>query len=83
LPEVLNRAINGRGSTIRDYMDGAGQSGGYQNEFRAYGRTGEPCSRCARPIRRVRLAGRSTHFCPGCQNSRSAARAGANRDSKE
>jgi len=78
LPKVLNRAIEGRGSTIRDYVDGAGQVGGYQNEFRAYGRTGEPCQRCARPIRRVRLAGRSTHYCPGCQNLRPATHARVN-----
>ncbi len=65
LPKVLHRAIKGRGSTIRDFVDGAGLAGGYQNEFRAYGRAGEPC--CSRPISRVRLAGRSTHFCPGCQ----------------
>jgi formamidopyrimidine-DNA glycosylase len=83
LPIVLNRAIEGRGSTIRDYVDGNGQGGGYQNEFRAYGRTGEPCVRCARPIRRVRLAGRSTHFCPGCQNLRPASRARVNRASGE
>jgi formamidopyrimidine-DNA glycosylase len=72
LSKVLNRAIGGRGSTIRDYVDGAGRSGGYQNEFRAYGRTGKPCVRCACPIRRIRLAGRSTHFCPGCQQARPA-----------
>jgi formamidopyrimidine-DNA glycosylase len=83
LPKVLNRAIEGRGSTIRDYVDGAGRGGGYQNEFRAYGRPGKPCLRCARPIRRVRLAGRSTHFCPGCQNLRPASRAAVNGDPRE
>src|SRR5262249_21528603 len=79
LPKVLNRAIRGRGSTIRDYVDGAGQGGGYQDEFRAYGRTGEPCPRCARPIGRVRLAGRSTHFCSCSQNRRPPHRARVHR----
>jgi formamidopyrimidine-DNA glycosylase len=67
---VLTRAIDRRGSTIRDYVDGAGKKGSFQKEFRAYGRTGEPCSRCGTPIARIRLAGRSTHFCPKCQETR-------------
>jgi formamidopyrimidine-DNA glycosylase len=64
---VLKRAIDRRGSSIRNYLGGNGQRGGYQNEFRVYGRTGEPCPRCRTPIDRIRLAGRSTHFCPNCQ----------------
>jgi formamidopyrimidine-DNA glycosylase len=64
---VLNRAIDRRGSSIRDYVGGSGQKGGYQAEFRVYGRAGEPCPRCRAPIQRIRLAGRSTHFCPQCQ----------------
>ncbi len=64
---VLNRAIDKRGSSIRDYVGGEGRRGGYQEEFRAYGRTGAPCVRCHTPIECVRLAGRSTHFCPRCQ----------------
>jgi formamidopyrimidine-DNA glycosylase len=64
---VLNRAIELRGTSIRDYLDGNGARGGYQEEFRAYGRTGDPCRRCSTPIARIRLAGRSTHYCPKCQ----------------
>ena len=64
---VLNRAIDKRGSSIRDYVDGSGREGEYQNEFRVYGRAEEPCVRCRHLIRRIRLAGRSTHFCPSCQ----------------
>jgi formamidopyrimidine-DNA glycosylase len=64
---VLNRAIDRRGSSINDYVDASGAKGSYQDEFRVYGRPGAPCPRCGRPIRRVRLAGRSTHFCPRCQ----------------
>jgi formamidopyrimidine-DNA glycosylase len=65
--KVLNRAITLRGSTIRNYIGASGKKGKYQDEFRVYGRVGEPCPRCRKPIRRIRLAGRSTHFCPGCQ----------------
>jgi formamidopyrimidine-DNA glycosylase len=65
--EVLNRAIERRGSSIRDYVGGLGGKGRYQEEFRVYGRTGKPCPRCGTPIVRIRLAGRSTHLCPRCQ----------------
>jgi formamidopyrimidine-DNA glycosylase len=64
---VLARAIERRGSSIRDYVGGSGQRGGYQDEFRAYKRTGRPCPRCGTPIQALRLAGRSTHYCPKCQ----------------
>ncbi|HMF13535.1 MAG TPA: bifunctional DNA-formamidopyrimidine glycosylase/DNA-(apurinic or apyrimidinic site) lyase [Gemmataceae bacterium] len=64
---VLHRAIERRGSSIRDYVGGSGVRGRYQEEFRVYGRTGKPCRRCRTPIERIRLAGRSTHYCPHCQ----------------
>jgi formamidopyrimidine-DNA glycosylase len=64
---VLARAIVSRGSSIRNYVGGSGLQGGYQEEFRVYGRTGEPCRVCERPVRQRRLAGRSTHYCSQCQ----------------
>lgn len=64
---VLQRAIERRGSTIRNYVGGSGLKGGYQEEFRVYGRTGQPCRRCRTPVAVVRLAGRSSHYCPKCQ----------------
>jgi len=67
--KVLVRAINRRGSSIQNYVGGSGLRGEYQHEFRVYGRTGEPCNRCCAPIARIRLAGRSTHFCPQCQKA--------------
>jgi formamidopyrimidine-DNA glycosylase len=69
VPAVLNRAIAKRGSSIRDYVGGSGLRGGFQAEFCVYGRTGEPCVRCQGLIRHMRLAGRSTHFCPRCQKA--------------
>jgi formamidopyrimidine-DNA glycosylase len=66
---VLQRAIELRGSSIRDYVDGNGGRGAYQNEFRVYGRTGQPCPRCRTPLVATRLAGRSSHYCPKCQKS--------------
>ncbi len=65
--KVLTRAIEQRGSSIRNYVGGSGLKGQYQDEFLVYGRAGEPCRRCGTPIERIRLAGRSTHYCPRCQ----------------
>jgi formamidopyrimidine-DNA glycosylase len=65
--DVLKLAIDRRGSTIRNYVGGSGLRGGYQEEFRVYGRTAQPCVRCGTPIERIQLAGRSTHYCPRCQ----------------
>jgi formamidopyrimidine-DNA glycosylase len=67
--KVLTRAIEQRGSSIRDYLGGDGQPGNYQQEFRVYAQTGEPCVRCRTAIQCIRLAGRSTHFCPRCQKT--------------
>jgi formamidopyrimidine-DNA glycosylase len=64
---VLTRAIETRGSTIRDYIGGSGLRGGFQNEHAVYGRTGEPCPACHTAIACVRLAGRASHYCPDCQ----------------
>lgn len=65
---VLTRAIEGRGSTIRDYIGGSGLAGQYQNEFAVYGRTGEPCPTCGTAIAMTRIAGRSSHYCRRCQS---------------
>jgi formamidopyrimidine-DNA glycosylase len=64
---VLRKAVRLGGSTIRDFADCDGIEGEFQLEFKAYGRTGEPCPRCGRPIERLRLGQRSSHFCPRCQ----------------
>jgi formamidopyrimidine-DNA glycosylase len=64
---VLSRAIERRGSSIRNYVGGSGLRGGYQEEFRVYDHKGQPCLRCGTPIALIRLAGRASHFCPRCQ----------------
>jgi formamidopyrimidine-DNA glycosylase len=64
---VLNRAIDLRGTTIRNYVGGSGLKGLYQEKKQVYGRAGQPCVRCRTPVEQIRLAGRSTHFCPRCQ----------------
>jgi formamidopyrimidine-DNA glycosylase len=67
IAQVIEKAIVGRGSTIRDYIGGSGLRGEFQNEFCVYGRTGEPCLTCGTPIDVVRVSGRSSHFCRVCQ----------------
>jgi formamidopyrimidine-DNA glycosylase len=64
---ILGRAVRLGGTTIRDFADCDGVEGEFQVELKAYGRTDEPCPRCGRPIERIRLGQRSTHFCPSCQ----------------
>jgi formamidopyrimidine-DNA glycosylase len=64
---VLVQAIDAQGTTLRNYATSDGQSGRYQFQLSVFRRTGSPCPACGRPVRRVKLAGRSTHFCPGCQ----------------
>jgi formamidopyrimidine-DNA glycosylase len=67
LRQVLARALEVGGSTLRDFSDAHGVAGAFQNEMHVYGREGQPCLRCATPIRRVVQGQRSTFFCPSCQ----------------
>ncbi len=69
LIEVLYLAIEHRGSSISDYVDGAGQRGAFQQLHSVYGRAGEPCPNCGTPIRRIVIAQRGTHYCPRCQRT--------------
>jgi formamidopyrimidine-DNA glycosylase len=65
--KVLRHAIRLGGSSVSDYVDADGARGFFQLRHRVYRRTGQPCLVCTTPIRRITLAGRSTHFCPLCQ----------------
>jgi len=64
---ALNAGIERQGATLRDYRTPDGGSGRMQHEFKVYGREGQPCERCGRPIEKIRAAGRGTWFCPNCQ----------------
>lgn len=64
---ILDRAIAARGTSIRDFRDGDGREGSFQACLRVYGREGQTCLRCGGKIMRLRLAGRSSHICPRCQ----------------
>jgi formamidopyrimidine-DNA glycosylase len=64
---ILREAIRLRGSSISDYVDLDGGRGEFQQKHRAYQHDGKQCFRCSTIIRRIIVAGRSTHFCPQCQ----------------
>jgi formamidopyrimidine-DNA glycosylase len=65
--EVLKEAIALGGSSVSDYVDADGEEGFFQLQHRVYGREAEPCLVCKTPIKRVVIAGRSSHYCPNCQ----------------
>lgn len=66
--KVLHTAIAKGGTTFSDFLNLLGVNGKYGGVAWVYGRTGEPCRICTTPIERVKLGGRSSHFCPHCQN---------------
>lgn len=65
--EVLKEAIALGGSSVSDYVNADGEEGFFQLQHRVYAREGEPCLVCKTPIKRVVIAGRSSHYCPRCQ----------------
>lgn len=67
LKEVLREAIKLGGSSVSDYVNADGEAGFFQLQHRVYGREGEPCLFCKAAIKRVVIAGRSSHYCPKCQ----------------
>lgn len=67
LHRVLARSIETGGSSISDYVSPDGEDGGYQDERKVYGRTGEPCLACGDAIKRKLIGQRSSHYCARCQ----------------
>ena len=65
--DVLARAVQKGGSTLRDFSNAQGESGYFQLEAMVYGREGAPCRICGTPVRAIRQGQRSTFFCPVCQ----------------
>lgn len=66
--QVLQKAIASGGTTFSNYLNVQGVNGNYGGVAWVYNRAGQPCRKCSSPIERIRLAGRSTHFCPYCQH---------------
>jgi formamidopyrimidine-DNA glycosylase len=65
--QTLEESLGDRGSSFSDYRDGLGAEGLHHVRVHVFRRDGEPCERCGTMIRKARVAGRGTHFCPRCQ----------------
>ena len=65
--KIIARAVKYRGTTFSDYVDSRGKKGGFSKFLQVYGRSKEKCSQCGRPIKKEKIAGRGTHYCPNCQ----------------
>ncbi len=65
---ILQKAVQKRGTTFSDYVDAQGKKGGYLPYLKVYQREGKLCLRCEEvKIEKIKVAGRGTHFCPNCQ----------------
>jgi formamidopyrimidine-DNA glycosylase len=67
LQKVLHAAIKAGGSSVSDYVGAGGERGFFQFKHLVYGRENEPCRKCKAPIKRIVIAGRSSHYCAKCQ----------------
>ncbi|MBM3345532.1 MAG: bifunctional DNA-formamidopyrimidine glycosylase/DNA-(apurinic or apyrimidinic site) lyase [Betaproteobacteria bacterium] len=65
---TLLEALHSGGSSLRDFVHSDGSSGYFQQQYFVYGREGEPCRVCKRPVRLARMGQRSTFYCPHCQH---------------
>ena len=64
---IIKKAIDKRGTTFRDYLDSGGNKGNFLDYLRVYGRAGKKCRRCGAIISKIKIAGRTTAYCSGCQ----------------
>lgn len=64
---ILEKAIIAGGSTIRDYVNGDGTAGGFQDSHQVYGRGGRECNVCGCTLEKIKVVGRTTVYCPICQ----------------
>jgi formamidopyrimidine-DNA glycosylase len=67
---ILDKAILAGGSTIRDYVNGDGTAGGFQDAHQVYGRGGRECNVCGCTLEKIKVVGRTTVYCPICQRVR-------------
>jgi formamidopyrimidine-DNA glycosylase len=67
--DVLTRAVDRGGSTLRDFSNAWGEEGYFQLEAMVYDRAGEPCRVCGTPVKAIRQGQRATYYCPHCQKS--------------
>ena len=68
IKNVLSESIEKGGTTLRDFLNGDGKPGYFSQELNVYNREGEPCNKCKKKIKMIRLGQRSTFYCSNCQN---------------
>jgi formamidopyrimidine-DNA glycosylase len=69
LKKVMRCSLAVGGSTIKNFTDAEGKPGTFQASHRVYQKAGQPCPECGAIIGKLLVAGRSTHFCPNCQQA--------------
>ncbi|NQV00176.1 MAG: DNA-formamidopyrimidine glycosylase, partial [Parcubacteria group bacterium] len=67
IKKILKKAIVMRGTTFSNYVDGKGDKGNFTKLLKVYQREDEPCFKCKKKIKKIRIAGRGTHYCSNCQ----------------
>ncbi|OGZ39039.1 MAG: DNA-formamidopyrimidine glycosylase, partial [Candidatus Portnoybacteria bacterium RIFCSPHIGHO2_12_FULL_40_11] len=67
IKKILPKAIKRQGTSVDMYLTAEGKEGTYASLLKVYGRCDEPCFVCKTRIKRLKLGGRSAHFCPKCQ----------------
>jgi formamidopyrimidine-DNA glycosylase len=65
--DVMNESIAVGGTTFQHFVDTGGDNGNFTDYLKVFGKQGTACERCGETIKKIRCAGRGTHFCPGCQ----------------
>lgn len=65
--KILKEAIKYKGSSVKYYLDACGEKGGYVTRHKVYQREGKKCLRCGAVIKRIKIGGRSAHYCLKCQ----------------
>lgn len=68
IPKILKEALKHRGTTFRNFLDSSGKKGNYTDFLKVYDRDGQKCKRCDSIIKKTKIAGRGTHYCPRCQS---------------
>jgi formamidopyrimidine-DNA glycosylase len=67
MKKILKKGIELKGESISDYRRPSGEKGDFDKERRVYRRENQPCFICQTKIKRIKLGGRSSYFCPKCQ----------------
>jgi formamidopyrimidine-DNA glycosylase len=65
--DVMRESIAVGGTTFQHFVDTGGDNGNFSDYLKVFGKQGTPCLRCGSTIKKIRLVGRGTHYCPGCQ----------------